>query len=162
MQLKERSHDRVPKYVHSAKIDFELLAIKQREYEEIFFNHRIWPENKFHVEKKRIEEEWKTRSPNNIGQSLALDIERLTIAYKQTDTNRILQVTIINSLFGVLYDYFASLYTDFDIGYISNEGYKIYLLQYQDAIDTNKRLNLDCWDKPAFKQIQSQIATILK
>lgn len=160
--LKERSHDRLPQYVHSAKKDFELLALKQKEYDENFFNHRIWPASKYHEEKKRIELEWTTRSPNNIGQSLALDIERLTIAYKQIDTNRILQITIINSFFGVLYEYFTKMYTDFEVGYISDENYKNYLLQYQEAIDTNKRLNLDCWDKPALKQIESQIAAILK
>ncbi len=162
MQLKERSLDKLPQYVNSAKKDFETLALKQKEYDENFGNHRIWPASKFHEEKKRIEEEWKTRSPNAAGQSLAMDIERLTLAYKQIESNITLQTVIINSLFGALYNCFPGMYNDWSVGYLLDGDYENYLIQYQEAIDTNKRLKLDCWDKPALIQIQKEISAILK
>ncbi|MFT3908065.1 MAG: hypothetical protein QM737_01455 [Ferruginibacter sp.] len=160
MELKPRAFD--PRYVFRAKNDFQILSGKHRLYDEHFNNHPIWPDLKYHEEVKRIKQEWSTKVSHIAGQSLDKDLENLLMAYQKIKGDYTLITVVINSLFGVLYDHFSDMLRDNEIGYLSDADYNAYLQQYKEAIETNKRCGLDCWNKPTVTQIEQQIAQSLK
>ena len=75
--------------------------------------------------------------------------------------NQILQVSILNQMFGQVYSYYFDMLNDNNIGYLSDENFAKYLEDYNSAINRNKELKLDCYNKEPFNQIERKISELI-
>lgn len=163
MQLKERSTVvPIPRYVHQAKYDFKELAETHKVYEQEVLTHKLWPKANYDAQRQiRIS------NPDNYskiaGWSVEKELESLILAYKQVEILEMRLSSRMKIMFEYLYGDFNDMYNDLTNNFISHETYKSYLPLYKEAIDTNKRLQLNHWNKqPTFDKIEKQIAETLK
>lgn len=163
MQLKERSKViPLPRYVNEeAKTDFKELAETHKVYEQEILTHKLWP--KANYEKERQIRISNSENYSKIaGWSIEKELESLVMSYGKVEVFENRLSARMKIIFEYLYGDFHDMSNDFTNNYISHETYTSFLQLYARAVETNKRLGLNHWNKSPIEKIEKAIAETLK
>ncbi len=161
MQLKERpAVYTVPRYFGQAKPDFKELAETHKVYEEEVINSKLWPKSKYETERQNLINHYEKFHNNTAGWSIDSELERLLLAYKKIEILESRLSSRMKIIFDYLYSDFNDLVNDLNQRYISRDTYNSYFPLYKEAIETNKGLQLNHWNKPIVEKIEQAIAEL--